>query len=191
MLTFRLPRPDEELEFLRAHRATTPDVPNFLHGYEEGLPLADYVQRLEERRRGEHLPPGYVPSTFLFAFDGPRIVGRLSIRHELNARLLRLGGHIGYAVVPEFRRRGYATAMLEYALGLARHELGLSRVLLTCDDDNAASIRVIEKCGGVLEDVVSGPDLDTPKRRYWIDLRTSSRHPGGPIGNTRQRSMSG
>ena len=95
----------------------------------------------------------------------------MSIRRTLNAFLLRVGGHIGYAVVPEFRRRGYATAMLRLALRVAREQFALDRVLLTCDDDNVGSIRTIEKNGGVLENVVSGPDLAKPKRRYWIDVR--------------------
>jgi predicted acetyltransferase len=116
-----------------------------------------------------NLPPNHVPSTFLFAFKDDRIVGRVSIRHTLNDVLLRVGGHIGYAVVPEFRRQGHATAILRLAVQFARDRLGLDRVLVTCDADNTGSIRTIEKNGGVLEDVASGPDLDRPKRRYWID----------------------
>jgi predicted acetyltransferase len=170
-LVLRLPREDEEREFLRAHRATSPEVPNFLHYYEEGMPLRRYLEVLDERARGEQLPPGHVPSTFLFAFDAARIVGRVSIRHELNDLLLRVAGHIGYAVVPEFRRRGFATAMLRRSIQIAYRNLGLAHVLLTCDDDNVGSIRTIEKNGGVLENVVTGPDLAKPKRRYWIDAR--------------------
>jgi predicted acetyltransferase len=170
-LELRLPRIDEEPEFLRAHHATTPDVPNFLHYYEEGMPLARYLEILEQHARGEHVPPDHVPSTFLFAFDGPRIVGRVAIRHELNDFLLRIGGHIGYTVVPEFRRRGYATEILRQSLAIARQRFGLTRVLLTCDDDNIGSIRTIEKNGGILESVVTGADVTTPKRRYWIAVR--------------------
>ena len=171
-LELRLPRIHEEQEFRRAHRATTPEVANFLHYYEEGMPFARYLERLEQHARGEHVPPGHVPSTFLFAFDGPRIIGRGSIRHELNDFLLRIGGHIGYTVVPEFRRRGYATEILRQLLVIAQHKLGLTRVLLTCDDDNIGSIRTIEKNGGVLENVVKDSGLDRPKRRYWIDLES-------------------
>ena len=114
----RLPRADEEHEFLRAHRATSPEVPNFLHYYTEGMPFTTYLDVLAERARGEHLPPHHVPSTFLFAFVEARIVGRVSIRHSLNDFLERAGGHIGYVVVPEFRRRGYATTMLRQAMDL-------------------------------------------------------------------------
>jgi predicted acetyltransferase len=166
-LELRLPRLDEEQEFVRAHRATTPTWPTFLHHYEEGMPFARYLEILARHARGEGIPFGQVPSTFLFAFDGPTIVGRVTIRHELNEHLLRVGGHIGYVVVPEFRRRGYATEILRQSVAIARQTLGLTRVLVTCDDDNVGSIRTIEKNGGVLESILS-TGVDTPKRRYWI-----------------------
>jgi predicted acetyltransferase len=110
-----------------------------------------------------------VPSTFLFAFERRRIVGRVSIRHRLSDFHVRLGGHIGYVVVPQFRRQGHATEILRLAVHLAHTRLGIDRVLVTCDDDNAGSIRTIEKNGGVLENIVRGDDLEKPKRRYWID----------------------
>jgi predicted acetyltransferase len=168
-LTLRRPRLDEEAEFLRAHRATSPHNPNFLHYYEEGMAFGRYLEVLEEQERGLNLAPGYVPTTFLFAFAGERIVGRVTIRHTLNDLLQRDGGHIGYVVVPEFRRRGYATQILAVALRMAREQHGLRPVLLTVDDDNVGSIRAIEKNGGVFEGMVTGADGDRPKRRYWIE----------------------
>ena len=170
-LILRRPRRDEEGEFMRAHRATTPEAPYFLHYYEEGMSLSHYLEVLEERERGVNLPPKHVPSTFLFAFNGERIVGRVAIRHMLNDVLERVGGHIGYVVVPEFRRQGHATAILRLALQFANDKLGLDHVLVTCDDDNVGSIKTIENNGGVLESVVCDPDLDKPKRRYRIDAR--------------------
>jgi predicted acetyltransferase len=135
------------------------------------MPFCRYLEVLAEQDQGINLPSTqHVPATFLFAFVGSRIVGRVSIRHSLNDILERVGGHIGYVVVPEFRRRGYATAILQMALRIARVKCaGADRVLVTCDDDNIGSIRTIEKNGGILEDVVSGDD-HTRKRRYWIDV---------------------
>jgi hypothetical protein len=60
-LTLRLPKEDEEEEFLRAHRATSPEVPSFLHYYEEGMPLGRYLNLLSAFERGISLPPDAGP----------------------------------------------------------------------------------------------------------------------------------
>jgi predicted acetyltransferase len=131
----------------------------------------DGIGSVAEQERRINLPSGRVPSTFLFAFVQNRIVGRTSIRHRLNESLARIGGHIGYVVVPESRRCGYATAILRMSLQIAREKHGIGRILVTCDDDNIGSIKTIERNGGILESVIDGLDLLKRKRRYWIDNR--------------------
>ncbi len=111
---------------------------------------------------GEDVPEGLVPSTSRWVVQDGRLVGFVALRHELNAFLFEEGGHIGYAVRPTARGRGIATAAAALALLEARH-LAIERVLLTCDDANVASATVIERNGGVLEDVRGG------KRRYWVE----------------------
>jgi predicted acetyltransferase len=106
-------------------------------------------------------PERFVPCTTLWWVDEGEYVGRLAIRHRLNAFLLDEGGHIGYDVRPTRRRAGHATAMLLSSLPVAAG-LGIDEALVTCDEDNVASIRVIEACGGVLE------DRRGVKRRYWV-----------------------
>ena len=71
---------------------------------------------------------------------------------------------------PSRRGEGHATRALALAVRRAREQLGLDRVLVTCDEDNEASRRTIERCGGVFEDSRNG------KRRYWID--TARERPG-------------
>lgn len=127
----------------------------------------DYLALLDAFSRGEDLPEGWVQTTRLAAIVDGEIVGYISIRHRLNDTLARYGGHIGYAIVPSHRGRGYATAALREALPIAR-SLGIDEVLVTCDVDNVASARVIEKCGGELESVTEPAPWGVAMRRYWI-----------------------
>lgn len=102
--------------------------------------------------------------------DDGEVVGFLSFRHELNEWLREAGGHIGYSVRESRRRQGYASAALRLGLERAR-EIGLDRVLVTCDDDNVGSYRTIEGAGGVLQDVSDQSARGHAMlRRYWITL---------------------
>jgi predicted acetyltransferase len=113
-----------------------------------------------------------VPETHLWYVEGDRFLGAVSVRHRLNAVLAQWGGHIGYAVRPSARRRGYATAMLAGMLDHVRQTLPLDRVMLTVSAQNEGSIRVIEANGGVLQDVIPHPWVEGDQgRRYWITLR--------------------
>lgn len=109
----------------------------------------------------EVLPEGWVLTSTRWWVEGEQYLGRIAVRHVLNDFLRDVGGHIGYDVRPSARRQGHATAMLRAVLPHA-HDLGIDPALVTCDDDNVASMRVIEHAGGVLEDVRG------TKRRYWL-----------------------
>lgn len=106
-------------------------------------------------------PRGWVPATYLWYVDGFEFLGRLSIRHRLTPWLRDYGGHVGYDVRPSARRRGHATAMLREALPWCQR-LGIDPVLVTCDTDNVASRKVIERNAGRFEDERDG------KLRYWV-----------------------
>ena len=110
-----------------------------------------------------------VPMSVFWLVEGEAFLGRVSIRHYLSSWLLRVGGHIGYDIRPSKRRLGYGSLILQLALPEARR-LGITRALLTCDEDNIGSARIIEKGGGVLEDILFIEGLPKAKRRYWIEL---------------------
>ncbi len=121
-----------------------------------------YVDRLlADRFEETPRAADWVPCTTYWWVDDAGFVGRLAIRHRLTPDLLEVGGHIGYDVRPSRRREGHASRMLAESLPLA-YALGIDPALLTCDDTNTASRKVIEKNGGVLE------DQRGYKLRFWV-----------------------
>jgi predicted acetyltransferase len=126
-----------------------------------------YVRRVLDERREEHArATGWVPMTTLWWAEDGVFLARLAIRHRLTPALAQVGGHIGYDVRPSARRRGHATALLAAALPVAR-ALGIEEALLTCDETNTGSRRVIEANGGRFD------GGDGVKRRYWVPTAPS------------------
>jgi predicted acetyltransferase len=121
-----------------------------------------WVDRLiDDAREGSPRPAGYVPSTNLWWVEGTQYLGRVQVRHRLTPFLRELGGHVGYYVAPRFRRRGHATALLAATLPVAA-ALGVECALVTCDEDNPASRKVIEANGGLFQ------DRRGSRLRYWV-----------------------
>jgi len=132
--------------------------------YEE---WSDFAGRLR-RKYGA----AYVPSDVYLAVRraDERLVGMLDFRHPLSAAMAVCAGHIGYSVRPAERGKGYGREMLRLLLPFCR-AAGERRVLLCCARENLASARIIQACGGVLENEV--PDTIGLTRsgivqRYWI-----------------------
>jgi predicted acetyltransferase len=116
------------------------------------MPYREWLSNTVRNSHAETVRKDWVVATTFFAVRkrDDRIVGMIDIRHSLdNAFLSQYGGHIGYAVRPSERRKGYATGMLHMALSYAK-SLGLRKVMLGCYANNVASIKTIEKCGGIL-----------------------------------------
>lgn len=159
----------DEQFFLEAYqRLGSDDLSWLTFVWQPGMNFEEHLKILEERSLGINVLPGRVPDTMLYAFQGEQIVGRVSIRHELNEHLLNVGGHVGYYVFQDSRGKGVGTEILRMSLLYCSQKIGLSRILLTCDDDNLGSIRTIEKNHGKLENVILFEGKS--KRRYWINL---------------------
>ena len=77
-----------------------------------------------------------------------KIVGMIQFRHYFNEFLEKYGGHIGYSVRPDERRKGYAKMMLADSLNICKL-YGLEKVLVTCIQGNEGSRRTILANGGV------------------------------------------
>lgn len=128
-----------------------------------------YVRRLVEYSAGINLPDERVPSTTYWLASGYHIIGRSSLRRRLTPQLEREGGHIGYDIRPSERRKGYGTLILKLTLEKAR-ESGLARVLITCDADNVASSKIIEKNWGEINGQAISDRSGKLISRYWLRL---------------------
>lgn len=140
--------------------------------------IDEWLSRIEKNSKEETVREGWVPSsTFLAIRDCDNkmigmigMIGMIDVRHRLTESLLQFSGHIGFSVRKSERRKGYAKAMLNEALGVCK-ELNIPRVLVTCDKENIASAKTILSNGGILEnEVVEGDHLT---QRYWITLQAS------------------
>jgi predicted acetyltransferase len=133
----------------------------------EGESPAAFVARI---LRYAHDPDdGLVPATTYWAILDGEVVGRIALRHHLNASLEEFGGHVGYEVHPAFRRRGVATAMLRALIVHAKRR-GMDRLLVTTAPDNGGSIGAITAAGGVLERTAFVQRVQRTTCYYWIAL---------------------
>jgi len=151
---------------------------NGLYGWDDIPGWIDFCRKMQNK---ETLPnPKYVESDqYMLMLEGePRILGMINLRRSLkDGYLAEHAGNIGYGVRPLERRKGYATAMLKLCLEEAR-ALGLAKVLICCDLDNAGSRGAIKACGGVFERLaITGCEVD---ERYWINLDGTSEPPQPP-----------
>jgi predicted acetyltransferase len=140
--------------------------------YKEALEdYNEYVRRLNSNAEGIDLPKGWVPChTYWLSNNDNEILGSIRIREYLNNDFLReIAGHIGYDISPRYRRNGYGKTILKLGLEKAK-DIGLNKVLVTCDFDNYPSKKIIEANKGVFESEIYNKSKNKKLRRYWIEI---------------------
>jgi predicted acetyltransferase len=147
------------------------DLAWYTFSWKPGMAYSEMLAILAREKAGVDMAANRVPHTMLYGFVDGKIVGRVSVRHELNEHLRHRGGHLGYAVAKPYRRRGYATELMSSGLDLCRN-LKIPSVMITCGDSNTASWKIIERFGGQLQDKIWDAVDEETIRRYWIDLRS-------------------
>ena len=134
------------------------------HSFEEAVDMC-----LRSRYEAD-VKPGWVKqNTYWLMNNQNQMVGTVDLRHTLNDLLFAWGGHVGYSVHPDHRRKGYATFMLSHVIRVAE-KLGINTLLITCEDSNEASRSLIEKFGGELENKVYVEERGVYVERRWLDI---------------------
>ncbi len=121
------------------------------------------LQRLENFKLGIDVPRGYVQSFTYWMIKDRRIIGVSNFRPDLTPELARCGGHIGMGVRPSERGNGLGNLLLKLTLEKAK-EYGLRELHIHCYQNNVASNKAIQHCGGQLIDSL---EIDgAPINRY-------------------------
>lgn len=127
----------------------------------------EWLKSLADWENGVGIGEEAPQTLYLLRRGDGAVLGAVSVRHCLNDSNRTDGGHVGYGIGPEFRGQGYGNLILALALEKLS-AMGIGRVLVTCDPDDAASRRIILRSGGVLENRLTDED-GNPVDRYWID----------------------
>ena len=125
----------------------------------------NYLREKSNESKGIDLKPGYVSQTTYWLLIDDKPVGYSKLRHDLTEKLMHQGGNLGYIIKPTERGKKYGNIILEETIKKAK-ELGIKELLLTCNQDNGASRKIIENNGGKFHDI----SPETQKCRYWIKL---------------------
>ena len=115
--------------------------------------------------KGINLEIGHVPDTYFFLWDNERIVGLFKVRHYLNDFLKKGAGHIGYAIHPKFRNRGYASKGLGLAIKklIKMNDFKEDEVYLSCDKNNVSSLKVMLNNNGYI--------INEDEKEYYVRIK--------------------
>ena len=140
-----------------------------LDDYLEDSTYEEWLKKVTADMDIANIPEPRVPALTYFYVreEDNRIVGMVNIRLALNDFLRTEGGHIGYSIRPTERKKHYATEMLKEAVAVC-NTIGIKEVLVTCDKVNVASSKVIQNCGGELEEEFYSDIYKEVVQRYGI-----------------------
>ncbi len=91
-----------------------------------------------------------------------QLVGRIVYRYGTDEQL-KYSGHVGYTIEPEYRGHGYAYQALNELFDL----IDKKEIIISCDLDNIASYKTIEKCHVLSKERIVGINDPEFKDGIW------------------------
>ena len=159
----------EWIDYVKETKEENPDATP--GGYKDNTIYEEWLKKIINQHNNIDLDRGQVPSSFYFLMNENRILGSISIRHNLDDEMLKkFGGHIGYNIRPSERKKGYATLMLHLSLEKCL-ELGIEDIMIICKEDNIGSSKTIENNYGVLNEIIFIPEENCNFKKYWINVK--------------------
>lgn len=139
---------------------------HYFNKYKKALEnFQDYLNCLRNHSKGKDLLQGEVKTSTFWLIDKNEVVGVVRIRHQE----VEYAGNIGYDISPDCRNRGYGSEILKLALEKSI-EIGIEEVILTCNIDNTASKKIIEKNNGKLLGTIFDKEENEYLYKYIIAL---------------------
>lgn len=108
------------------------------------------IPTLINNSKGVNLPERYVPCTWYFLWKDNNIVGLFKLRHYLTEELKNGSGHIGYAILNDYRGKGYASAGLKLLIDLCKTIIKEDEIYFSVRKTNIASLKVQLKNGATI-----------------------------------------
>lgn len=153
-------------EFHKEGRYTFLDIEDLRANFE------DFIEKLNHGKRHLHKPyedwVEPVPETVLWLVKDGEFIGTFNIRHRLNWHLEKWGGHVNAIIRPSMRNKGFGRKILQKGMPFVCY-LGIDKALITVDPKNPAAQKIVEHCGGILEDETQATEKFPARKRYWLD----------------------
>jgi predicted acetyltransferase len=131
-----------------------------------------FIKNINSKKKHLHKPfqdwADPVPESIVWMVKEHKFIGSLTVRHRLNWHLEKWGGHLNFIIRPSMRNKGFGKKLLQKAIPAVAH-LGIEKALLTVAPENNIAVRVIEFCGGKLENETSATDKFPARKRFWLN----------------------
>lgn len=131
----------------------------------------EFYKGLECNKHIDEIYPNWAnQTTYVLVDENNHIYGLTNLRHKLKGKLFEIGGHVGYAIRPNERGKGFGTLQLQLTLELM-DMMNIDRALITCRENNIGSKKTMNKFLGEADSLVPSMYEGIMEYRYWIDVK--------------------